>query len=410
MKTCTTLLLICTALLISLCSSCNNLKPESGSADATTPDSGSFQKLIVIEYGKKQDNNYYSTVVSYNFREGIFVSKDTLFEKPGNLSVSLIHQNRYLVSYTGPVFDMITKKVIWESESPHHYFREARGDTIIYERGDSRTYYFLDLKNLKYTEAAKDSYKTNYNTYNSKRGLLFSPDNQKVISVKHIYPDEKHAPYVPTFNIVLHTDREISLARKIHSPSSFTLEISRVSIFWLDNSSFLFDHHLFYQTTDHKGYHNIEIRKYDFNTGSDRLVCRIDSAERTNTSRGIFRRDAMGQLHYRASDGNNYLLDTVRNQVSIDPFFHLNKDFSYNSPVGTGATIRYQDSILVDNILGQEPVAANHSIAVIYRDEGPWPGHHKGIKIWTRQKNDWIAFDVPWAYSIIGWIVRKLPQ
>ncbi len=406
------ILLICSVLLISLYSNCNNLRTTSANVEsAPSSDNSGFQKLIVNEYGKKQ-NNYHSTVVSYNFREGIFVSKDTLFEKPGTLSVSLIHQGRYLISSVGPVFDMVTKKIIWESKSPHS-FTEARGDTLFYKDGgtlpDHRIYYFLNLKTLHYTQVPKNGYKINYNTSGSNSTLCFSPDNKKVVYPVYIRTNltEKKMPYAPTFNIVSrdrHTG-DSAIIYNIYSPSSFNIEFSRVSIFWLDSSSFLFDHHPFFLNADHKGYHNIEIRKYDFNTGSDRLMCRIDSAERTNSNRGVFRRDAIGQLHYRANDGNNYLLDTVRNKASINPYFYLNTDFSFNTPLGKGATIRYQDSVIIQDILWPDPVARNDVIATTYRDPST-VSHHapKGIKIWTSQLNDWTTFDVPWVRNIIGWM------
>ncbi len=362
------------------------------------------QKLIVNEYNPKHEN-YHCYVVSYNFREGSFFSKDTLFEAP-SLFMAPIHQDRYLISSSGPIFDMTTKKIIWKP-SRSHRFAEARGDTVFYLNNGDQTYHFLDLKTLDFGK--DDNYDVNYNTYSTNSTLRFSPDNKKAVypSRTEASPDDQHIPRAPRFNIVLHDKHkgDSIIVRHINSASSFNVEFSRVAIFWLNNTSFLYDHHNFYQSADHKGYHDIEIRKYDFETESDRLLCRIDSANQTNTPRGIFRRDAIGQLHYYAHNGINYLLDTVSNTVSVDPFFYLNKDFSYNTPLGKGMTIRYQDRILIEQLLGMEPpVATDHSVAVIYRHDGPWVGHHNGIKIWTSQQNEWITFDVPWPREIIGWI------
>lgn len=369
--------------------------------------SGQHQKLIVNEYNPKHEN-YHCYVVAYYFRKGSFISKDTLFEAP-RLFMAPIHLDRYLISSSGPIFDMATKKIIWESKHLHS-FTEARGDTVFYVNTGTdprnQPYHFLDLKSLAY--AKDDNHHVNYHTYRTNSTLRFSPDNKKAVypSQTKPSPGDRHIPRAPRFNIVLRDqdkgDRII--VRHINSASSFNVEFSRVAIFWLNNTSFLYDHHHFYQSADHKGYHDIEIRKYDLETESDRLLCRIDSAKQTNTPRGVFRRDAIGQLHYSAHNGIHYLLDTVSNTVSIDPFFYLNKDFSYNIPFGKGMTIRYRDRILIEQLLGMDPpVASDHSVAVIYRNDGPWVGHHNGIKIWTSLQNEWVTIDVPWPREIVGW-------
>lgn len=381
-------------LLVGLCNSCGNVKVSSTHMDAgILPRDHAVQKLIATEYDPTHED-YRSFVVSYDFRDGHFVSKDTLFGSSRHLSVSL-HQGRYLVSAYGPVFDMATKKVIWESENGHGV-AEARGDTVFYGSGpySSRNgpFYSLDLKALRYAPVPKGGYEF--------QGPRFSPDNQKAVYTQPVGELRAH-----TFDIgfVDKQTGDTTFVRQVRSSSSLIPDRSHVTNLWLDNASFLYDDHRFYRSADNKGYHEVAIRRYDSRTGSDRLLCRIDSAAQTVFGYGHFRRDAIGQLHYRASNQVGYLLDTVSGRVSRDPFFYLNADFSYNSSPREVITIRYRDSILIDNVWASTPVATDYAIACLYWED-PQPGRYKGVKIWTSQTGDWVTFDVPWTHELVGWV------
>lgn len=116
------------------------------------------QKLLVVENRENDSGHQYLT--AYTFKDGLFTSKDTIFENPPgppyisfHLGSSSWHKNRYVIGGNGAVIDIESRELIWENSDPEDRFIEALGDTLVYERprdGQLPEFYFLDLPTLQY--------------------------------------------------------------------------------------------------------------------------------------------------------------------------------------------------------------------------------------------------------------------
>ena len=120
------------------------------------------QQLIVVEY-KYRDGGY-SYLTSYHFEDGVFTSKDTIFEGsrfknrtgPPHVQFSgggYLHQNRYVVTSNGAVIDIKRKELIWENSDLKNKFTGTLGDTLVYKNDQPATFNFLDLVSLRYQKA-----------------------------------------------------------------------------------------------------------------------------------------------------------------------------------------------------------------------------------------------------------------
>src|SRR6187551_504514 len=90
---------------------------------------GKVKSLIVAEYREdKSGLGSYTYLVSYNFRDGKFISKDTVlgslqepdestpwFHVRYDLGKNFIYQNKYVVSGVGNVIDLETKSFVMKA-------------------------------------------------------------------------------------------------------------------------------------------------------------------------------------------------------------------------------------------------------------------------------------------------------
>src|SRR5690554_4991431 len=118
-----------------------------------------LQRLIVSEY--KAGDAGYSYVTSYNFEDGVYMSKDTIFEGPRFKNrtgppyaqfsgTQILVKDKYIVTSNGSLIDLYWEELIWENDSGDFFFVDVVGDSLVYENrtGGKRTYFFLNLREL----------------------------------------------------------------------------------------------------------------------------------------------------------------------------------------------------------------------------------------------------------------------
>jgi len=216
--------------------------------------------LITWEYSpKKGIISYYPKLVKYKFSDGRFIGKVILFEV-GNVlpryfdGGSIIYKNRYIISWSGDVFDLQKNRLIFDQIGYDFYvgidgdsliFKHARNyfneDSVRYNKIKS-LYYYFDLKNEKIVEI------TNCNKYQVK-GVL-SPNKEfgldfKIINpVKHEVLDSvKHLFITHYFGqLFLHksTNDSILLLDSLSvGISPFSSLGADLPIYWQNNNQFL---------------------------------------------------------------------------------------------------------------------------------------------------------------------------
>ncbi|MEC3880378.1 hypothetical protein [Parapedobacter sp. 10938] len=366
------------------------------------------QKLLVVE-NKKGDISY-QYLTTYTFKDGLFTSKDTIFEdKPGppdisfHLGSSSWHENRYVIGSDGAVIDVKYRKLIWENSDPKDRFIEALGDTLVYERrkdGQPTEFYFLDLATLTYHRAKAGSFRKTNKSASNHRALFYSPNGRKTIYTAYLKRVEIRDENFKLLDAIPDPD--------LSGPIIMNLELSRIGAHWLDNDNFLYDNHIFHKDAK---MHTVELRQYTLSTKHDTTLFRIDSVNVTQLPQGKFSKDHFNHIHYRATNGRRYLLNLESGTILPDPYFFLNAQFSYTGYNASaalrdkykGLTYRYGERE-IGTVWGNDATATDNALAVAYADVGANLGYPKGIKVWTAPYNGWTTFDLPWLYAIIGWM------
>ncbi len=364
-----------------------------------------LQKLLVAEYRiDSSGSGKYTYLTAYKFKEGLFVSKDTLFEAPttkegimGAYVVygyyaggeNTIYKNRYVITTNGAVIDVRSGKLVRE-QSDH--FVEAIGDTLIFTRNDSITgkrYLALDLKTGAY-DFIKE------NTWYKPRFGNSSPDNNYYLTI-----DRSTFPYKVCLNGYDGNRKVVVSDAGEGFYNSLSSQLPDVETYWLNNHSFLYVVHHLKRSAQDKLYHKVDIRKYNLTDGSDDSFFTLDSIPQ-GVLNGYFYENGVGETLYVASSGQAYLLDTIHSRLLDYPEAKWGHHFTTRSDKD-GLAFKYKD-MEIGTIWAKGVFIDQGVISTEYGETGSNLGYPKGIKVWTAEKKEWVTFDIPWISAIVGWL------
>lgn len=366
------------------------------------------QKLIVAEYRIDSPRvGNYTYLVSYNFENGILISKDTIFGTETfrkddrsrfsryvrfDLGTNLIYKNRYVISGSGNVIDIHKKALVIEEGDD---FLEASGDTLIFHRANAYTgtgFLMLDLIS------------GNYNFINNEeldqdKIRRSSPDKRNYLSI-----DQSAIPY----KIRLHDlsgKKETVVFDAGHGPN-ITSGGQRPTIetFWLNNHSFLYAVHKIgildssnfnTETRLNSNYSTVTLRFFEINFKTDKQFYILDSVKQGNVN-GRFSIDGKGQILYRTSGFKYFLVDTISRTLVPYSHYEFGKGFSIQNYWNeNGNILKFYDKE-IGRINPSENVVSNGIIAI--REI------NNVITVWSEVTNSWITIEVPWINRLIGWI------
>ena len=366
-----------------------------------------YQKLIAAEYRIDSPRvGNFTYLVSYNFANGLLLSKDTILAVPTNrkgiagsyvrydLGKNFIYKNRYLISGIGNVIDIKTKSLVMEESDD---FISAQGDTLIFHRDNIFTgtgYLMLDLKTRKYRFVNQDK-------IDKDKDRRSSPDKLHYLSI-----DQTKIPY----KIWLHkpdSKKVLVVNDAGHGPNiMYSSQFPTIETHWVNNHAFLYAIHETKFDSERKDYSRVTLRHYDITTNSDQIFFVLDSISNGKTN-GKFFTDNIGQLIYRSSGWTYHLVDTVNYLLKSYPFYELGFGFSTANKTDTDGTVLKYNNTEIGKLWCSNDVVGEDVIAVEYGDIGSNLAYPKGIMTWSKQTNKWTAINIPWLSNIIGWVDEK---
>jgi hypothetical protein len=362
-----------------------------------------LQRLIAAEYRIDSPRvGNFTYLVSYNFENGILLSKDTIIGLPTNkkgvagsyvrydLGKNFIYKNRYIVSGIGNVIDVRQRSLVLEESDD---FISAQGDTLIFYRDNIFTgtgYLMLNLKTKKYNFI--NQYKID--KHKDRRS---SPNKAHYLSI-----DQSKIPY----KIWLHSSngkKRIVVNNAGHGPNiMYSSQFPTVETYWINENSFLYAIHES-KFNSEKDYSKVMLRKHNITSNFDKVFFVLDSVSNGNVN-GRFFTDNIGQLIYRTSGYSYYLIDTANNLLSSYPFYELGFSFSKANKSDKDGTVLRYNSIEIGKIWCSNEVVGHDIIAVESGEAGSNLAYPKGIMIWCKRTNKWISISIPWLSNIIGWV------
>ncbi len=361
------------------------------------------QKLIIAEYQVSTPGlGKYTYLVSYNFSNGILVSKDTLLgaetHKKGlagsyvrfDLGNNFIYKNRYVISAIGNVIDLKTKGLIIEE---HDDFVDASGDTLIFHRNNfyqGTGYLMLNLNSGKYTFL-------NNKERNKEKEERSSPNKMYYLSI-----DKSETPY--KIWLCDPNDNRTLLVRDAgHGPIYFTSELPTIETHWLDNSSYLYAVHQANSKPGKNAFSRVTLRRFNIHSKSDKVFAVLDSVGK-GYGNASFYFDKKGQTIYQTSDGRSYLIDTTNSKLTDYEFYEAGYNFSISGKsTKTGHIIKYKHETIGTEWSSNE-VVSDGIIAMAYGDARNHIYYSRGVKVWSNITKTWTTIDIPWLSRVIGWV------
>jgi hypothetical protein len=351
------------------------------------------QKLLVAEYRVDSPRiARYTYLVSYNFKDGFYTSKDTLFstitECISYSDKNYVYKNRYVISSLGAVLDTKTKTLLRETGDR---FIEGIGDTLVFNRQNyitGRGYPSLNLTTSEYGFIKEKSW------YRPNRDRE-SPDGQYYLTI-----DQSKTPYSIYLND--NNGQKVVLVQDAgNGPYTIDTQFPTVETHWLDNRSFLYAIHKPNRDAQGRLIYEVRLHRYNIEDHSNNVFYILDSVPKGPLN-GRFFIDATGQTLYRTTYGSSYIIDTANKNLLENHYAQLG--FGISTRHFKEGTVIYHANEEIGRIWCKRPEVTYGAIAVMYGDVGSNLGYPKGIKVWTQQTKSWMTFDIPWVSNIIGWM------
>ncbi|MBR9861504.1 hypothetical protein GYB22_12325 [bacterium] len=359
--------------------------------------------LLVAEYEKSVSGNY-THLVSYNFSDGKFVSKDTIYsvlplreQEQGkqvrfDLGTNFIYQNRYVITGIGNVFDLKTQSLIMEESDE---FIEARGDSLIFQRANIFTgtgYLVCNLKKRTY-EFVKDP------SFFMVKGI-HSPNHCHGIEVDYsvlpykiqLYDNENHS------EIIINDCGKGSLQDVISST------LSNVPVHWIDNQHFIYAKYIHSFSPPSTSFAKAEIYKVDIQSRTSELITELDSIPPA-TSRATFLTDPLDQVIFKCAKGQ-FVLDLEQKNLSKYRFRSVDHGFSIEiySDLNYRKSIRFKVGEIGRYEYSYSSARTTYGyIGFEFNESGSQYNRPAGIAVWNSTAESWTNFQIPWISSIVGW-------
>lgn len=366
-----------------------------------------IQKLIVAEF--MEGNGSFNYVTSYNFKNGIFIGKDTIIQigdrkdgfKTSRVGFSnysgIIYKNKYYIPSYGSVIDLKQSSIIKTEDGDHFIAIHNNSDTLIFYRNNSFTgkgYLALNLNSKAYDFITE-------NTWYKPRKDRSNPNNTHYLEL-----DRTNLPYKIWLNDYS-GNRKLIIEDVKSGPAMYSdAQFPNIETYWVDNTSFLYVvHHRLIDTLKKDMYHKVAIRRYNIDSDIDEEFYTHDYLSK-GILNGYFKVDPMNHLLHKASSNDYYLVDLTHKKLSITNRFNVNANFEYSSKTAQNDFDRtfYFNGNEIGNKWSNTVYATRNSIAITYGEYKSNLGYPKGLQIWTKQTNEWLIFDIPWVNAILGWM------
>jgi len=355
------------------------------------------ERLIVTEtfYESVKHEEHY-LVSSYNFHNGVLISKDTIIERKENPkntyhSINAIYKNRYVITDFGSVIDLKTKSLINDTVDN---FIGGQGDSLIFHCENlfkGTGYLSLNLKTKSYTFL-------NNNERESEEGL--SPDK------KHrIYIEKSTIPWkitVKDHNGLI----KVTVPNKGDQPYLLTSgQGPEIATEWLNPNTFIYlEHQNIYSKDGKISHQKINIRKHYIELNTDTIYATFDSISFGFTNCRFYR-DALGQLIFcSVPQEKQYIVDSINNRLTEYEYQEYGNNFSQGLvPDKEGYAIIYN---------GQEigkcwcNVSTTSNGTITLTTPNSSFSDVDSIKVWSSKTRKWTTIDDGHFKAVIGWADR----
>jgi hypothetical protein len=379
-----------------------------------------LRSLIVAQFRQDTDGTgRYTYLMSYNFKNEILISKDTLYgidtySKNSSknyarfdLGENILYKNRYVITSVGDIIDLKNKSYIGKSSM---LIFSMIGDSILCNEGwgfeEQKGFTFFNLKTNKYSKIKDGSFYT-------KCGLL-SPDNKHSLQNRIREKMANNETIIYNDRIVLSRINEESRTVVNHCCATMTDNYTQgwpeIAMIWIDNENFVFADYCYIEQEkiDKKSMPSVAIYKMNITTGKrDTLgIIHTTVRERSNAD---FVKTTDNSILFDCSSGY-FKIDLLTKKIEPTNYYETGNDFAIQISSKTeglkiikhkGVEIgkincRYYEAKTSNDFIAVEELAKSK---VLEFDSY----FTKGINVWNAFTKTWTPIEIRGLAAIIGW-------
>lgn len=354
-----------------------------------------YKSLLVAEFREGESGlGDFTWLVKYNFKNGAYISKDTILGVPiskkgkygssirFDLGKNLIYDNRYLISGIGNVIDLKEKKIILDASDQ---FIKATDKTILFHRANSHGtgYSTFDLETQEYKFINNDA--------KPDRNHHYSPNGDYLVEV-----EQSKIPY--QINLVDSKSKKSTFNRNCGFGTGMAIysnTFPKVPIFWINDTNFIYANYIG---------NRAEIIKINTTKLEEEQVCIIDSIPEA-ISNAYFYLDLENNLIFNCARGD-YKIDLKNKSTEQVKFYERGNNFKVEIEQDEiGSKILFKEKLIGKPWCnGYDAKTTEGLIAIEYGEPKSNLGYPKGIKTWSANTKKWTTIEIPWLCGVIGWI------
>lgn len=335
----------------------------------------------MIHYDSEGKLGLKQFVYQYNFSNNVFTTKEkiiTLLGKYNEKTEYLLYKDRYLISTTGNVIDLIDKKILHESKSK---FISCSNDSIMFFTAD----------------LFKGKFYTCYNISTGKASDITLANYSAVIG-QNIEFDTKTSPY-KLYYTPSGKGKELIMNDAGHGGVSASEKQAEVPVYWVDNQTFLFP---FIKTIDLDG----SIVKYNL-------------ASKTSKNIGDFNSTSTVTPNYKISKGSStfvefffkdklYLINPIKETMLQTTYKEMVNNYSVEvEQKSTGRTIYYKGKEVGKNYFQIQNFKSSKNYAALLKEVSVGNEiSQQGIFVYNITTNKWETVKAEQVAYLVGWIKK----
>lgn len=359
-----------------------------------------IDSLIIVEYESDRGLASIQHLVSYNFEKGLLISKDTIYTARKNDTTSnrisfmfdghFIENDRYAISRWGDVIDVKEKTLI--NKDGYKYLETIEDNFVFHAYTKDGLLDFL-------------LYNFNTQTYH-RADNEFSKIIRGNTSPNHLFALEVNKSNIPWSIDLINSKSErktiiencgIGTSPDIHSSS-----LPTVPMRWIDDSKFLYPH-IDIQSNLLK----IDLRMVNIENERKESLGILDSINPSLFIGADLYEDGNSNLIFICPEGE-FKVDVESKTIQRQEIRELgNAFYADRFSDDFGHIIKFRnDTIGKLWCRASESKTTEGYFAVEFGEPGSNLGYPKGIKVWSEASKKWTTIEIPFVFSIIGWIKK----
>lgn len=345
------------------------------------------ESLIIVHYDEGSKADLKQNIYKYTFTNNVYAGREKLLTVVGRKNdkdyvrfdkgENTIYKNRYLISSSGNIVDLLEKKVLHDGIAQ---FIKCSNDSIIFFTNDifkGKFYSYFDIKTNKYAEI---------------KSLTF-----KAIIGQDVEFDRTKSPY-KLYYYPPNKPKVLLMEDAGHGGVSSTYKLGGLPLYWIDNNTFVFPN---VKVTNLEG----AFVKYNLLTRTGKEIGIFNSTSNISPNYRIIEESGTNLLEFYFKD-KLYLVNPIKETMLITNYKEIGNGYAVEVLEKPAGRLIYLKGKEVGKIHFALPniKASPRYVAIVKEIVMGDESYQQGLSVYIAGSSKWENIDCENVASIVGWI------